>query len=478
MAWECKGRRLDGTFSIIGEHRARSVEDNRCMECNLSRSEVDGSTTKRGKFPPQLYAIPIAFLVGGIAWAVTNRQPQPANNLISSAPVATASQCPFANCQIIIGAVTSRVGGSSSNPNSAENKDPSTEEASCAGAKSAKSNLTTSSPTPDSTSKPPDREELRKYLEVEFKKSYPSIQVKLDESLDVARQDRHKVAEEKIKAKDWDIAFTGSPLIALGAREHGYKFAFAPKVRGQSSLETSIFVRKDSSIKALGDLTANKVIALGNTDNLVGFYMPVYDLYGTKVQMKPGNVLSKIPNMVLCKEVDAGVGPSRLVKQNPNFTVLSNRTIKPGGVYFSPKLSPDAQILLKQIFSNAPANIQLAAGYDPQGTEPDNSDYDRVQKIKERAEELITKIQPISKSAPIQIVGTIENIRHVKADRDSISIKIQTGTVYEVQISPTLIKQLNVDADKLIKKQIEIRDLKADDKNVFQVSTIEQIKLQ
>jgi hypothetical protein len=91
---------------------------------------------------------------------------------------------------------------------------------------------------------------------------------------------------------------------------------------------------------------------------------------------------------------------------------------------------------------------------------------------------LIAKIEPVAKSAPMQIVGTIENIRHVKADRDSISIKIQTGTVYEVQISPTLIKQLNVDADKLIKKQIEIRDLKADDKNVFQVSTIEQIKLQ
>lgn len=475
MAWECKGKRLDGTFSTIGEHRARSVEGNSCTECHLSRSEVEGlTTTKRGKLPPQVYAIPIAFLVGGLAWAATNRQPSPGNNLISSTPVATPSECPFANCQLIIGAVTSRVG------NSAENKEPSTEEPGCAGAKSSKSNLAISSPTPDSTSKRPDREELRKYLEVEFKKYYPSIQVKLDESLDVARQDRNKVAQEKIKGQQWDITFTGSPLMALEAREHGYKFAFAPKVRGQSSLETSIFVRKDSSIKALGDLTANKVIALGNTDNLVGFYMPVYDLYGTKVQMKPGNPLSKIPNMVLCKEVDAGVAPSRLVKGNPNFTVLSNRTIKPGGVYFSPKLSADAQVLLKQIFSNAPENIQLAAGYDLQGKEPDNSDYDRVQKIKERAEELIAKIEPVSKStsAPIQIVGTIENIRHVKADRDSISIKIQSGTVYEVQISTALIQQLNVDPDKLIKKQIEIRDLQADEKNVFQVSTIDQIKVQ
>jgi ABC transporter, phosphonate, periplasmic substrate-binding protein len=475
MAWECKGKRLDGTFSTIGEHRARSIEGNSCMECHLSKSEVDGSTTKRGKLPPQVYAIPIAFLVGGLAWAATNNKPSPSNNLISSAQVATTpAQCPFANCQLIIGAVTSRVA------NSAENKEPSTEEPTCGGAKSSKSNLTISPSTPDSKSKPADREELRKYLEVEFRKYYPSIQVKLDESLDVARQDRNKVAQEKIKAKEWDIAFTGSPLIALDAREHGYQFAFAPKVRGQSSLETSIFVRKDSSIKGLGDLTASKVIALGNTDNLVGFYMPVYDLYGTKVQMKPGNALSKIPNMVLCKEVDAGVGPSRLVKGNPNFTVLSNRTIKPGGVYFSPKLSADAQVLLKQIFNNAPENIQFAAGYDPQGKEPDSSDYARVQKIKERAEELIAKIEPTAKStsAPIQIVGTIENIRHVKADRDSISIKIQSGTVYEVQISPTLIQQLNVDADKLIKKQISIHDLQADDKNVFQVSTIDQIKIQ
>jgi hypothetical protein len=478
MAWECRGKRLDGTFSNIGEHRARNVEGNRCMECDLSRSAVEGLTIGGRKLPPQLYAIPIAFVIGGLAWAVTNSQPSP-KNLISSAKVAAPSECPFTNCQLIIGAVTSRVSNSPANGNSSENNTPLTEEPSCEGAKSSKSNLAISSPTPDSTSKPPDREELRKYLEVEFKKYYPSIQVKLDESLDVARQDRNKVAEEKIKGKNWDIAFTGSPLIALGAREHGYQFAFAPKVRGQSSLETSIFVRRDSSIKALGDLKANKVIALGNTDNLVGFYMPVYDLYGTQVRMKPGNMLSKIPNMVLCKEVDAGVGPSRLVKQNPNFTVLSNRTIKPGGVYFSPKLSADAQILLKQIFSNAPENIQFAAGYDLQGKEPDNSDYERVQEIKERAEELIAKIAPVStKSAPIQIVGTIENIRHVKADRDSISIKIQTGTVYDVQISPTLVQQLNVDADKLIKKQIEIKDLQADDKNVFQVTTIGQIKIQ
>jgi ABC transporter, phosphonate, periplasmic substrate-binding protein len=478
MAWECKGKRLDGTFSSIGEHRARSVEENRCMECNLSRSEVEGSTSRRGKLPPQVYAIPIAFIVGGLAWAITNSQPARVVNLTASEKLAPPAQCPFANCQLIIGAVTARVGNSGSNGTSSENNSPSTEEASCAGGKSSTANLTISSPAPDRTSKPPSREELRTYLEVEFKKYYPSIQVKLDESLDVARQDRNKVAEEKIKGKEWDIAFTGSPLIALGAREHGYQFAFAPKVRGQSSLETSIFVRRDSSIKALGDLTANKVIALGSTDNLVGFYMPVYDLYGTKVRIKPGNQLSKIPKMVLCKEVDAGVGPSRLVKGNPNFTVLSNRTIKPGGIYFSPKLSPDAQRLLKQIFNSAPENIQFAAGYDLQGQEPDNSDYDRVQKIKERAEELIAKIEPISKSAPIQIVGTIENIRHVRADRDSISIKIQTGTVYEVQISPILIKQLNVDPDKLIKKRVEIYDLKADEKNVFQVNTIDQIKLQ
>jgi ABC transporter, phosphonate, periplasmic substrate-binding protein len=188
----------------------------------------------------------------------------------------------------------------------------------------------------------------------------------------VDRENRNKVGEEKIKGKEWDIAFTGSPLLALSAREQGYQFAFAPKGRGEFPFETSIFVRRDSSIKALGDLTANKVIALGAKEklNLVGFYMPVYDLYGTNPRMKHVDRLSKIPNMVLCKEVDAGVALSRLVKQNPNFTVLSNASIKRGGIYFSPNLSADAQKLLKKKISNAPSDIQVAAGYDTQGKEP------------------------------------------------------------------------------------------------------------
>jgi hypothetical protein len=453
----------------------------------LSKAEVTGSSSgsttiigqPRRKLSP-LYAIPVVLGIGGIAWANLTKPNSPPTDPVTTnpPPSTTQSQCPFPGCKLTIG---SPAAPSSINSQPTTTSSGNNEESTCAEAKlvqASNSNSSAISSSSNSASQPRNREKLRQYLEEEFKKQYPSIKVQLDELPNVDRENRNKVGEEKIKNKEWDIAFTGSPLLAVSARDQGYQFAFAPKGRGEFPFETSIFVRRDSSIKGLGDLTANKVIALGAKEklNLVGFYMPVYDLYGTNPRMKHINSMAKIPNMVLCKEVDAGVAPSRLVKQNPNFTILSNASIKRGGIYFSPNLSADAQKILKEKISNAPSEVQIAAGYDTQGEDLDDATIKRIRQIKKRSEELIDK--GLVSGSKDELTGIIENIRHVTSDKDSISIKTASGKVYEIQISHSLIQKLNVDSDKLIKKQIAIRDVKANDQNVIQINEIGQIALQ
>ncbi len=495
MGWECQGKRLDGSLSANGAHPVEHVNGDRCPKCALSQVEVKGlggTTTLRQtarRLSPLAYAIPIFLCAaGGGAWLVTKLiRPADDGKIASSSSqtpssIQTPSQCPFPNCTLKLGAA-SRPGNSSSGGNSSESlsliKEPTCPEATPSGTP-AESNLAISSP--NSTASQIDREQLRKYLEEKLQKQYPSIKVELDELVNVKRENRNKVAEERITNKTWDIAFANSPLLALNAKNQGYLFGFAAKVRGESSYETSIFVRKDSKIKALGDLNASKVVALGNPDNLIGFYMPIYDLYGTQVQTMHGNRLSQIPNLVLCKKFDAGVAQSRLIKDNPNFTILSSRTIKPGGIYLSPNLSTEAQILLKDLFRNAPENIQLVAGYDLDGKELEQSEYDRVAQIKSRAEEIMKTSKAVSNTFvatpdPNDIVGTIENIRHVTSDKDSINIKLASGKIYEVRISPALVQKLNVESDKLIKKQIVLHDIKIEENNVIQVSNVEQIRL-
>jgi hypothetical protein len=40
MAWDCEGKRKDGSDSAIGQHSPRSVNGDECPECNLSKAEV------------------------------------------------------------------------------------------------------------------------------------------------------------------------------------------------------------------------------------------------------------------------------------------------------------------------------------------------------------------------------------------------------------------------------------------------------
>jgi hypothetical protein len=497
MTWQCEGKFQNGTPSQFGQHALQAVNVNACPMCRLTQADVQGSSTSKQFFlggkriNPWMFIVPVGLVstaVGAFIVRQSIDKTIPDLSMDDGRSVSSVSgECPFPNCTLKIGSISSRPINSGNNTISSENSSNSTKSPTCADTKlaqdrssSSASNLVVTSPNSDRRG---DREPLRKYLEEQLKKQFPSIQVQLDRTIDATQPNWIADADRKIKNKEWDIAFTFSPLIAGSAKEQNYEFGFARKnSRGDSSFNSSIFVRKDSPIVSLKDITADKTIALGNANDLVGFYLPIYDLYGTTPKIKPNNIMRNIRSMVLCKEVDIGVGSTQSIKENPRLTILTSRSVKAGGVYFSPQLSVEARKIVKDLLSNAPGDIQDSAGY-MKDSEPTQSEYDRVQQIKARAREIIDNGSfpiniPVASNTPIKgIIGQVENVRHINKQEYSMAISTDKSVHYQVLIPDEIMQSLSKEPILLIKQRVEIIDIKADENHVLKIAKKEQIVL-
>lgn len=108
----------------------------------------------------------------------------------------------------------------------------------------------------------------------------------------------YQEAKAKIATKKWDIAFTLSPMISVAAKDNGYFFAARMFPQNTPYYQSAIFVRANSSIKSIEDLTPNTTIALGDFNSASSFYMPVYDLFGKTLNVKMGLRGQEIREMV------------------------------------------------------------------------------------------------------------------------------------------------------------------------------------
>jgi ABC-type phosphate/phosphonate transport system substrate-binding protein len=493
VTWKCKGTRSDGTPAEAGEHDVKDVYGEMCPLCDLTEADVKGFTGggSGSKFKPWMVAVPLTLLgLAGAGYAIqknmagsppiaTKDPGKPGGSTGTTGTTGTNSQaCPFNNCTLKIGLVRRRRANSGSGGSSSGDaaKQPACEDAKLAQAQSAATGATPSDPNASRF----DREPLRQYLEIELKKQYPSVKVEIDESIDPTQKDWVAAVDNKLKNKEWDIAFT-SPLTAVTAKAQGYEFAFSPDFMGQSSSDSSIFARKDSRIASLKDITADKVVALGNQNDLVGYYMPVYDLYGTKPTYKTGNRSSKIMEMVLCKQADVGAGRTQLVKDNPNLTILTSRSLKAGAVYLSPQLSVDTRKKIQDLFTQAPAEVQKKAGYS-QGTEPTNAQYGEIVRIKERAAELIGKegsgISSSTAGSGREIAGQIENVRRISGQEYSMAVKSNNES-FQVFVPNSILEKLDSNPVlNLPKKLAKLHNVKPDDKNKLQVTEETQITVE
>jgi serine/threonine-protein kinase len=380
---------------------------------------------------------------------------------------ASAAGCPFPNCTIKIGAVNFRP-TSNQSPALGTSGTDTAEKPACADAAETQA-------SPSSTPRVRiDREKFRAYLETELQKKYPALKVQLDDSLNFTQIDWIAVADKKLADKEWDIAFTVSPLVATTAKEQGYEFAYAANIRGQSLFTSAIFARKDSKITSLGKITPDKLVALGNQNDLVGFYLPIYDLHGTKPKILPNLSAAKIRSMVLCKQADVGVSQVRSIKDNPKLTLLSTNSVKAGGIYFSPKLTSDAKQILKTTFGAASEELKLNAGFR-EDAEPTIAEYERFKQVRLRAQEIL-KTGAFASGASDEIVGRVENIRRISDREYSVGIRTSTDRQYRAIVPDSILKSINSNPlVDLPQKTVKVVGVKADNNQVLTIGKKGQI---
>lgn len=101
---------------------------------------------------------------------------------------------------------------------------------------------------------------------------------KVDLAIDGDQNLAYQEAKNRIAKKQWDIAFTLSPIVSVAAKDNGYRFAALMFPENPPYYQSALYVRADSPIQSLNDITPSTVIALGGFNSASSFYMPVYDL--------------------------------------------------------------------------------------------------------------------------------------------------------------------------------------------------------
>lgn len=159
----------------------------------------------------------------------------------------------------------------------------------------------------------------------------------------------YQEAERRIASKEWDIAFTLSPVISVAAKDNGYIFA-ARMFPSSKTYQSALFVKADSAIKSIDDIKPTTTIALGAINSASSFYMPSYDLYGKRAILDIGHRGSEILKLVKTGKADVGSAAlgDTIKATDANIRLIhQSRDIPSSGIYLSSKLSESDRQTLK-----------------------------------------------------------------------------------------------------------------------------------
>jgi len=295
---------------------------------------------------------------------------------------------------------------------------------------------------------------------------------KVNLAIDGDRNLPYQEAKNRIAKKQWDIAFTLSPIISVAAKDNGYTFAalmFPDKPYYQSAL----YVSADSPIQSLNDITSSTVIALGGFNSASSFYMPVYELYGKTLTVDMGHRGQDIREMVRTRKADLGAGAlGDTVNNDPDIRIIHlSRDIPGSGVYLSPELSESDKKTIQKVLLNAPKDIQKQANYGA-GSEPD---YTAFMEIIRRTEELLGcsdfRKNPVNLfcannagtvptrviNTEAAIVGRVNGWKRPNVDTVWLTLIGQDNRVYRVVVSPQILNQVSGAANVLELQNKEIK---------------------
>lgn len=191
-------------------------------------------------------------------------------------------------------------------------------------------------------------------------------------------------ARQALESKTWELAFTATSGVSVVAVDNNYQFA-ARMFPEMTETRSVLYVRQDSPIRSIADINSQTRVALGDFNNALGFFMPVYDLYGKSFNLSRGNRGSRIPDMVLQGKVDVGAGNENRISKIPNLRIIhTSRDLPTSGVYLAPTLTPQERKEIAQILLAAPTVLQRQTHYGA----GDPIDYTEYRRINQRVEEV------------------------------------------------------------------------------------------
>ncbi|MEH2083269.1 MAG: PhnD/SsuA/transferrin family substrate-binding protein [Nostoc sp.] len=239
--------------------------------------------------------------------------------------------------------------------------------------------LQTSTLTIGILSKPSYYQELTAYLRSQFGNKV-QIVIDGDESIP------YEEARKRMINKEWDIAFTLSPILSVAAKNNDYHFAARMFPNNPPYYQATLFTKSTSSIQSLNDLKSTNTIALGDFNSASSFYVPVYDLFGKSLRVDMGHRSKDIKDLVKTGKIDVGAAAYEAVENDKDLKIIHlSKQIPGANVYLSPKLSESDRQIITQVLLNAPENIRKQANYGSS----EESDYSQLIKISQRTEDIL-----------------------------------------------------------------------------------------
>ncbi|MFB2968215.1 PhnD/SsuA/transferrin family substrate-binding protein [Aerosakkonema sp. BLCC-F183] len=285
-------------------------------------------------------------------------------------------------------------------------------------------------------------------------------------------------AKNRIADKKWDIAFTVNPMLSVEAKKNGYTFA-ARMWPGIEQIQSVLFVRGDSSIKNIADLTPDKIIALGQPGDAVTYSLPLYNLYGKTLTIDKRNSVNDIIEKVKSGQADIGAGYLNRIKEEPKLRLFGfSRSIPLSGVYLSPNISEKEQNLIKETLLNAAPNVRNQTNYE-QGEEPDYSNFIG---INNRVIEILscTKFDqnPVNLycDRPQNIIqGKVDGVFPVANDKHELTLQTEKDT-YKV-ILPNSYVGAPLELNGKIIQVIDVKPKEVSGTLVLEITQPKQIKV-
>ncbi|QOV24723.1 PhnD/SsuA/transferrin family substrate-binding protein [Anabaenopsis elenkinii CCIBt3563] len=294
-------------------------------------------------------------------------------------------------------------------------------------------------------------QELSNYLKEELKNKVEII-------IDGSGATSYEEARKKMISKEWDIAFTMSPILSVAAKNNNYHFAVRMFPDKPAYYQAVLFTKADSPIESIYDLKSTHTIAMGDFNSASSFYVASYDLYGKTLNVNMGHRASKIKDLVKTGQADLGAAAYTTAGNDQDLKIIHvSKQIPGGNVYLSPNLSQSDRQIITNLLLNAPDEIKKDANYGP----GEEHDYSELIKISARTEEILkcsdftnnpvkfycvdkpaeTSSKPKPQSKSLEISGRINGWTK-KGANHSFKLAGDDNKIYEVIIPEPIFNQI------------------------------------